>query len=182
MTGLLPRNATPVERTVEALASHVRDLPVPIRHLWNPATCPAAFLPWLAWAWSVDHWRTDWDEATKRAVIAASPRVHRLKGTVAAVRAAIAAFGAQARVIEWWTVEGQAVTPQPHTAVVEARLTGPSAGSAAALIEDIRASAEAAAPEHIHLSMRLAASAEGGMARVPFIRRPATAARFTVEV
>lgn len=179
---LLPPNSTPAERAIEGLSSHVRDLPVPIRDLWNPATCPAAFLPWLAWAFSVDTWRSEWSEATKRAVIAASPRVHRLKGTVAAVRAAVEAFGVPARVIEWFSAEGQAADLQPYTAVVEALLTKVTPEPGAALLADLLASAEAAAPARVHLLVRLASTGAAGVARIAHVRRPVTVARFTAEV
>lgn len=179
---LLPPNSTPAERAIEGLSSHVRDLSVPIRDLWNPETCPAAFLPWLAWAYSVDTWRSEWPEATKRSVIAASPRVHRLKGTVAAVRAAAKAFGFETRVVEWFSPAGQATGMQPYTAAIEAQLTDVSARPGAELLEDLRAAAAAAAPARVHLSVRLATAGASALARVPHVRRPATAARFTVEV
>jgi len=61
--------------------------------IWNPERAPEAFLPWLAWALSVDDWDENWSEDRKRAVIAASVDVHRHKGTVASVRAALTAMG-----------------------------------------------------------------------------------------
>ena len=64
MTSILPPNSTAPERAIESASSFVRDLVVPIRHLWNPETCPAAFLPWLAWSWSVDSWNPDWPAPT----------------------------------------------------------------------------------------------------------------------
>ena len=91
-TSILPRHSTLVEQALEdALRSRadVGDLP----NLWNPNTCPARFLPWLAWALSVDDWDDAWPESRKRAVIAASVDVHRRKGTPAGVRAALKAMG-----------------------------------------------------------------------------------------
>lgn len=91
---ILPPNSTPMERALEAtFAARLDALPLPVGQMMNPATCPAAFLPWLAWALSVDEWSPDWTEETQRAAIAASIGVHRRKGTVAALRAAIAAAG-----------------------------------------------------------------------------------------
>lgn len=92
---LLPPNATATERALEgALAARLQALqPKVLATLWNPATCPASALPWLAWQLSVDDWDEDWSESVKRAVIAASIDIHRRKGTVAAVRQAIAALG-----------------------------------------------------------------------------------------
>lgn len=91
---ILPPNSTPLERALEAtFAARLDALPLPVGHMMNPATCPAAFLPWLAWALSVDDWSSDWTEETQRAAIKASVGVHRRKGTVGALKAAIAAAG-----------------------------------------------------------------------------------------
>ena len=101
---ILPRNAGPIERAVLSaeLARIAMVDPTVIVRIWNPMTCPAVLLPWLAQGVSVDVWSDAWPEATKRAVIAASPIVHRLKGTLGAVRRALAAFDLESRVIEWW--------------------------------------------------------------------------------
>lgn len=101
---ILPPNATSMERAVLAaeLARFAIVDPTVIATIWNPATCPAPLLPWLAQGVSVDVWSDAWPETQKRAVIAASPIVHRLKGTIGAVRRALAAFDLETRVVEWW--------------------------------------------------------------------------------
>ncbi|CAM5577257.1 hypothetical protein MAUB1S_09711 [Mycolicibacterium aubagnense] len=101
---ILPKSASAIERAVLSaeLARIVMVDPTVIVTIWNPVTCPTVLLPWLAQGVSVDVWANDWPEATKRAVIAASPMVHRLKGTLGAVRRALAAFDLETRVIEWW--------------------------------------------------------------------------------
>lgn len=90
---LLPPNATDAERGVERTGLRLDEMAVPVRHLWNPDTCPAAHLPWLAWALSVDNWETDWPEAVKRQTLRRSVAVHRRKGTPAALRDALEAIG-----------------------------------------------------------------------------------------
>lgn len=92
---LLPPNATAAEQGLDrAGGMRLQALqPRLIAQLWDPATCPISALPWLAWALSVDDWDEAWPEAAKRAVVAASVAVHRRKGTVASVRAMVAAFG-----------------------------------------------------------------------------------------
>lgn len=112
MSDLLPYNATPQERALSEAAARVSDVPVPLRDLWNPDTCPYDLLPWLAWAFSVDEWRNEWTDAQKRAVIKASVEVHRRKGTIGAVRDALAALGFGALVQEWFnqTPEGEPYT------------------------------------------------------------------------
>lgn len=92
MSDLLPPNATPFERALAKTAEHLADLPVPIRHIRNPETCPAALLPYLAWELSVDEWNPGWGEDVKRRVIAESARVHRRKGTRGSVRRALEAI------------------------------------------------------------------------------------------
>ncbi|WAJ26852.1 phage tail protein I [Antarcticirhabdus aurantiaca] len=72
-----------------ALAFAMSDeLPVPIRQIMDPATTPAAFLPFLAAHRSVDLWFDDWPEARKRQMVAEAVKLAALKGA----RAAAAAF------------------------------------------------------------------------------------------
>ena len=66
---LLPQNATDPERAIEDAMRAGIDVSA-IGSLWNPATCPLALLPWLAWAWSVDEWDLAWSEAQQRAMVA----------------------------------------------------------------------------------------------------------------
>lgn len=103
-TSILPATSTLVERAIEGTVARLGAVPVAVGDLWNPATCPAALLPWLAWALSVDDWAADWTEEAKRAVLAQAVFTHRHKGTVAAIRSAIAASGyAGAQLLERWS-------------------------------------------------------------------------------
>lgn len=98
---LLPPNSTTIERAVEAALTRLDAVPVKIGDLWNPDRCPVYFLPMLAWALSVDIWDPSWPEQEKRDTLRAAVKVHRLKGTLAAVRAALDAAGyADAVIIE----------------------------------------------------------------------------------
>lgn len=90
---LLPPNAQPIEYDLEQFPARHQDFAAPIRMLWSTDACPAHMLPWLAWAFSVDDWDPDWPEETKRSAVAASIAIHRRKGTIGAVRNALAAFG-----------------------------------------------------------------------------------------
>ncbi len=80
----------------------VTDLQVPLRDLWNPATCPVSFLPYLAWAFSVDRWDEGWTESVKRQVVKDAFYIHQHKGTTSAVRRVVEPFGFLIRIIEWW--------------------------------------------------------------------------------
>lgn len=66
------------QRAAEACAV-ISDLSVPLRDLWNPWKCPAGFLPYLAWAFSVDSWDESWSEQEKRTFISESFRLHQQK-------------------------------------------------------------------------------------------------------
>lgn len=102
MSDLLPPNATDLEHAVADVCAQIDEVPVIIRELWNPQTCPASLLPWLAWSFSVDDWDSDWSEQQKRDSIAAAISVQQIKGTIGSVRTALAALGIDARIQEWF--------------------------------------------------------------------------------
>lgn len=99
---LLPPNVTLLERNAAEVMSSSTSLTVPLRDLWNADNCPADLLPYLAWSVSVSQWNENWAESQKREVIKASYTVHRLKGTVGALRRAIQPFGRMITVTQWW--------------------------------------------------------------------------------
>lgn len=102
MSNLLPPSATIFEVNFDEAFSRVESVPTPARTTINPDTAPAQILPWMAWAQSVDNWGIDWSEEQKRAVIKAAYSVHRQKGTVYALRTALAALGYDLIVQEWY--------------------------------------------------------------------------------
>ena len=103
MGSILPPSSTATERALELSLARPEALPVDAASLWTPETCPASFLPWLAHSLSVDDWDAGWSEQTQRDVIAASVEIHRRKGTVWAIKAAMAAMGyGDATIIEGW--------------------------------------------------------------------------------
>lgn len=97
---LLPPNASKFEQSVETLADAATSLKVPVRHLWSPQDCPLEVIAWLGWALSVDNWDPNWSEAQKRATVANAVEVHRRKGTVGAVKRALAVLGHEVEVDE----------------------------------------------------------------------------------
>lgn len=113
---LLPPNASAAERAIEQAASRAAELPVPLRDLWNPWTCPARLLPWLAWTLSVDEWDPQWDEATKRQVIAESFTIHLKKGTRGSVERILQLVGFPAAALtEWFEPAPNAAVARFHT-------------------------------------------------------------------
>jgi phage tail P2-like protein len=112
MADLLPPNATALDRILATVGARIGELPVPLRDLINPDTCPVALLPWLASTLAVRPWDDSWTEAQKRGVIASAYLVHRQRGTLAALKRALEALGVSAEVVEWWqtTPEGAPYT------------------------------------------------------------------------
>ena len=100
---LLPPGSSALERRLAQACSAISGLNVPLRDLWNPATCPVSFLPYLAWAFSVDRWDESWTESVKRKVVSDAFYIHQHKGTISAIRRVVEPFGFLIRVIEWWT-------------------------------------------------------------------------------
>lgn len=120
---LLPGNATELERlAAEALAQFER-VPVPLRTLWNPDTCPVELLPYLAWAFSVDRWSQVWPESAKRAAIRAAYFIHAHKGTIGALRRVVEPLGYLIEVYEWFE-EVPAGTPGTFRLLVGVLDTG----------------------------------------------------------
>ena len=85
---LLPNNATPLERALEDASATRWPLPFDlVSAILDPARCPAHLLGYLAYHLSIDLWREDWPEAKKRSVCRRALTLHRLKTTVAGIRA-----------------------------------------------------------------------------------------------
>lgn len=135
---LLPNNATQLERVLADVLAD--DLNPPIRDLIDPERCPAEFLPYLAWSYSVDRWDVGWSDAVKRGVIAASFDVHLRKGTVAALRRVIEPLGYLIEIIEWWETEppGPRGTFQLRIGVLDAGITEAMYREVERLIDDAK--------------------------------------------
>ena len=107
MSSLLPLSSTQLERAIEAAMAEKTE--IPLRTLFNPDTCPAHLLPWLAWTWSVDRWDTRWTEAVKRSAIRSAFYVHAHKGTIGALRRVVEPLGYLIEVLEWWETKPEGV-------------------------------------------------------------------------
>jgi phage tail P2-like protein len=102
MSSLLPYNATPQERALEGATARIGDIPVPVRDVYNAATCPVQLLPWLAWAFSIDTWSADWTEGQKRGAVANALNVQKHKGTIGALVSAMSGLGFDIAITEWF--------------------------------------------------------------------------------
>lgn len=106
---LLPGNACDLERQAAQALAQIQRVPIPLRQLWNPNTCPTPLLPYLAWSLSVDRWDGNWSDATKRAAIRASFFIHSRKGTLGALRRVVEPLGYLIEIIEWWQTAPEGV-------------------------------------------------------------------------
>lgn len=150
MSSLLPRNSTGAERALEAAAERIDDVPTPLRELWSPDNCPTALLPWLAWALSVDAWKSYWPETVKRARIRAAIDIQRRKGTADSVRQVVASFGGAVLLREWWQL---APPGPPHTFEMVLTLSGAGGETATAqFVDDVIAEVERTKPVRSHFT------------------------------
>lgn len=159
MSNLLPPNSTDLEHNVADIIERVTALPTPMRDLWNPTTCPAELLPWLAWSLSVDNWQPYYDEQTKRQTIRSAVAVQRKKGTAYAVRTAVASFGAGVSIREWWQTSPQG-TPHTFELIVVA---GSGAANNAQLQNDIVAEVNRVKPVRSHFTLTAGLAALGSV-------------------
>lgn len=138
---LLPPNSTPFERAMEQTLSGVAALPVDVRHVWNPQSCPVHLLPWLAWGVSIDFWNPDWTEQEKRDAIANAIELQRRKGTRASLQDVLNRFDPLIELVEWFQDRQNMA---PHTFRLELPLAAVSdveynEDLIAALLRDIAA-------------------------------------------
>jgi len=99
---LLPRNATPLEHQAAQALAQIQRVPIPLRQLYNPDRCPLPLLPYLAWAFSVDRWDSQWPESAKRSAIRSAYYIHSRKGTLGSLRRVVEPLGFVIEVVEWW--------------------------------------------------------------------------------
>ncbi|CAH3250283.1 TPA: phage tail protein I [Klebsiella pneumoniae] len=124
-SSLLPPGSSALERRLAQACSGISDLNVPLRDLWNPWKCPAKFLPYLAWAFSVDRWEENWTETAKRQAVSDAFWIHQRKGTVAAVKRVIEGLGYSMTLEEWWKVADPAGTFRLEIDLNEIGITEP---------------------------------------------------------
>lgn len=137
-SSLLPPGSSALERRLAQACSGISDLNVPLRDLWNPWKCPAKFLPYLAWAFSVDSWDESWSDAEKRSVISEAFWLHQRKGTVAAIRRVIEKMGYSMSIAEWWEVADPAGTFRLEVDVNDIGITTRMLDELTRLIDDAK--------------------------------------------
>lgn len=149
MSSLLPPNSTPLERAVATATAFELDTDG-LRHAESAALCPPPLLPWLAWERSVDDWGDAWPVDVQRRAVASSVLLHKRKGTVWAVKQALAITGYRARIIEWFQ---QTPAGIPHTFMIDIDVEGQALTEAS--IASLMYRVDAAKPVRSHYSMRI---------------------------
>ncbi|ARU88285.1 phage tail protein I [Pseudomonas sp. M30-35] len=139
-SSLMPSNSTALERAAAQALASIERVPIPLRDLWNPNTCPADLLPYLAWAFSVDRWDTNWSVATKRKAIQGAYFIHAHKGTIGALRRVVEPLGYLIEVLEWWETAppGEPGTFQLVVGVLETGITEEMYTELVRLIDDAK--------------------------------------------
>jgi len=120
---LLPVGSSALEVAAADACAELENVQVPLRQLWDPLTCPAKFLPYLAWALSVDRWDENWPVATKRRVIQSTWFIHCHKGTIGAIRRVVEPLGYLINVTEWWETNDEPGTFRLDIGVLETGIT-----------------------------------------------------------
>jgi len=120
---LLPSGSSTLEVAAAQALAQIAGIPVPLRQLWNPDTCPLPLLPYLAWAFSVDRWDENWTEAAKRSTVRSALFVHKHKGTIGALRRVVEPLGYLIRVTEWWQTKDIPGTFRLDVGVLETGIT-----------------------------------------------------------
>lgn len=175
---LLPPNATPIERALEAVTARLDSIAVPLRDLWSAERCPIELLPWLAYALSIDSWNSGWTEPVKRAVVAQAIEIQRMKGTAASVRKVVQAFGGQIAIREAWQMDPPG---RPHTFELVLTLNGSNGLPATArYVDEVIDEVSRTKPARSHFTFTQGLSAEGGIG-LAGAARPALYRRLQLE-
>ncbi|RPE74626.1 phage tail protein I [Vulcaniibacterium tengchongense] len=161
MNSLLPPNATALERALESVTARIGEVPTPARDVWNPDTCPADLLPWLAWSLSIDAWKPYWPEHVKRSRIRSAIDIQRAKGTAQSVRDVVASFGGSVQLREWWQMEPPG---RPHTFEMVLTLSGEGGETATArFVDDVIGEVSRTKPVRSHFTFTQGLQALGGV-------------------
>lgn len=143
---LLPSSASTFDRQLASMGDRLKALPTELHHLWDPYRTPSDFLPFLAWAVSVDDWNTEWTESQKREVVANSKSIHERKGTIGAIEQAIQNLGYTIDIIELQRTLGQSYHHQ-----IDANVNVGNLGITAELQDEVSRIIESNKRKSVHL-------------------------------
>lgn len=154
---LLPPNSSALERALEKVTARISAVPIPAPDIIDADLCPEALLPWLAWAFSVDNWKSYWPLHVKRARVRDAIKIQRKKGTANSVREVVATFGGAIELKEWWQQDPAGV---PHTFAMVITLASNNGESVSAqFVDDVIAEVNLAKPVRSHFTFTQGVSA-----------------------
>jgi phage tail P2-like protein len=171
MPELLPPSSTPLERAFAGATDRIAEIPIDVAALWDPARCPIALLPWLAWTLSTDHWDPNWSDAEKRAAVASAIADQRIKGTRYSVEHVLSRIDGLLELTEWFEARDRL---EPHTfevllPLIDDGVVGGRRGSAEfaqQIIDDV----SRAKPVREHLILVQQLELAGGLAPIGAVR------------
>ena len=121
----------------------------------------------VAYGWDASVWRDSWPVSMKRSVLKNVVREKRKKGTLRAVKDAVASIGSAATIKEWWQQEPKGT---PHTFEVQATLGNIEGTLDSEMQEDLFALIDDAKPVRSHYTFVLVRQLQGGMGVDGYLR------------
>lgn len=114
----------------------------------------------MAYGWDASAWRDYWPIALKKSIIKNVVTEKRKRGTVKAVKDALASIQSAATIEEWWQTEPKG---EPHTFTVLATLSDFSGVLSSEIQEDLITLIDDAKPARSHYSLVLVRDLNGRM-------------------
>ena len=121
----------------------------------------------VAYGWDASVWRNSWPVSMKRSVLKNVVREKRKKGTLRAVKDAVASIGSAATIKEWWQQEPKGT---PHTFEIQATLGNIEGTLDSEMQEDLFALIDDAKPVRSHYTFVLVRQLQGGMGVDGYLR------------
>lgn len=121
----------------------------------------------LAYQWDASVWRDSWPIEMKRSVVKAVVTEKRKKGTVKAVRDALASIGSAATIKEWWEMDPKG---SPHTFTIYATLGKIEGVLDAEMQEDLIRLIDDAKPVRSHYTFVVQQQIGAGMGMCAYLR------------
>lgn len=131
----------------------------------------------LAYAWDASVWRDSWPIDLKRSVVKNVVTEKRKKGTVKAVRDALASIQSAAMIKEWWETDPKGT---PHTFTIYATLGKVDGVLDVDMQEDLIRLIDDAKPVRSHYTFVIQQEIKGGMGIIVYLR-PVTYSRIRSE-
>lgn len=174
LADLVPENLMKDEKVVNAASSidpqlriliEQKDLPSIYRHI---DLLTSTQLDHLAVCWNASTWRDYWPIGMKRSIIKNVILSNRRRGTVQAVKEALASVSSAAEIVEWWQTEPKG---NPHTFTIYATQSKIAGVIDAELQKDMMAMVNDAKPLRSHFELIVQETFSGGVNACGFVRR-----------